>query len=177
MTASDDAATRAAGDAYWSARASVLKIAQARGAEVRERKIWPDSDLTTRYAEPLAGIRAAVTARDAATRVVGDYIKHAREDGEPWLEIGKALGLEGAGDGGPYDLAVAAFDFAAGQPDLWHRSTFSWTCPACGKFIRDYGPGEANPEDNEEGHAEGCARMTEAIRAYRSQWDEEDDDG
>jgi hypothetical protein len=40
-------------------------------------------------------------------------------------------------------------------------------------MITDRGPYEANPRDVEQGHADGCARLAEAVRAYEAQWDDE----
>ena len=112
-----DAVTSAASDAYWQAQASVLRIAKASGAEIRERPSWPGSVSTTRYAEPLAGLRAAQTVQHAAGRVADDYMKDARAEGIGWREIGEALGLANDGERTGYDLAVAAYEHVTGEPD------------------------------------------------------------
>jgi len=162
-------------DAYHAASQAALRIAQASGAEIRERPLWPGSYSTVRYAEPLAGIRAAVTARDAAARVVGDYVQRAREDGADWLDIGRALGLENE-DREPYDVAVAAYERTAGEGSLSRGPAFGFTCGTCGQHVRDNGPYTASPLDCEEGHAGDCSRMAGAVRAYRAQWEGGDDE-
>jgi len=169
-----DAATSAASDAYWQAQASVLQLAKAGGAEMRERPSWPGSISTTRYAEPLAGIRAAQTVQHAAGRVVGDYVTYARGEGIGWREIGEALGLAGDGERSGYDLAVAGYEHVTAEPDRsWERS-FYYTCPACEQGISDLGPYESHPEDNERGHGEGCTRLAAAIAGWQAQRDAED---
>lgn len=158
-------------DAYGTVRAEVLKHARASGAQIRERPAWPGSSISIRYAEPLAGIGAAVAMQNAAVRVAADYVKHAREDGTGWLDIGKALGLDD-GDRAPYEIAAAAFEWQAGDYDLRQPAVY-WKCRACGQGITDRGPYDANPADCEEGHAEGCTRLAAEVEAYDAQWKDE----
>jgi hypothetical protein len=117
QTAETTASARrqAASDAYMAARSAVLRLAEADGAEIRERPVWPGAASTMRYAEPLAGIRAAQTLKRTAVGTVRDYVRLARSDGIGWQKIGEALAL--AEDGGPsgYELAVAAYEYAAGK--------------------------------------------------------------
>jgi hypothetical protein len=169
-----DAATRAASDAYYAAQSAALRLADARGAEIRERPAWPGAAITTRYAEPLAGIRAAQTVRHAADRVAGDYVKYARVEGIGWREIGAALGLAQDGQRTGYDLAVAAYEQVAGQPDGFRNPSFYYACAACEQGITDRGPYESHPEDNERGHAAGCTRLAADITAWQAQRDAED---
>jgi hypothetical protein len=173
MTMTDDAA-RIASDTYWSMRQSVLKIAQAHGAEVRGKPAFPGAHSAIRYAEPLAGIRAAVTVRDSAERVISDYVTRAREDGDGWLEIGQALGLED-GERQPYDVAVAAYEQAAGRDGFGAPLPYWFGCGTCGKHVTDHGPYTAHPLDCEEGHAENGTRRAEAVRAHRAQWGDDDE--
>jgi hypothetical protein len=169
-----DAVTSAASDAYWQAQASVLRIAKASGAEIRERPSWPGASSTTRYAEPLAGLRAAQTVQHAAGRVAGEYMKDARAEGIGWREIGEALGLADDGERSGYDLAVAAYEHVTGEPDRsWERS-FYYTCPACEQGISDRGPYESHPQDNERGHGDGCTRLAAAVGAWQAERDAED---
>ena len=167
-----DARRQAASDAYLAARSAVLRLAEAEGAQIRERPIWPGAASATRYAEPLAGIRAAQTLERTAARTVRDYVRYARSDGIGWQEIGEALGL--AEDGGPsgYELAVAAHEYAAGKPDAWRQSSFGYDCQACGKGVSDLGPYESHPEDNERGHAEGCTRLAAEVASWQARQDE-----
>jgi hypothetical protein len=142
-----------ADDAYRTIRQAVLKDAGA---------------------GPLHGILSAVTHRAAADRVTGDWITRAREDGNDWLQIGRALGMEGPGNP-PYDVAAAAYERSCGTDGLGDPLPFWFPCGSCGRMVTDRGPYVASPLDCEEGHADGCARFSEAVRAYRAQWDEEDD--
>src|SRR6266704_3236267 len=171
-----DAAASAAGDAYFTAQSSVLRLAEAEGAQIRERPAWPGASNTTRRAEPLAGIRAARILARAAERVAGDYVTHARAGGISWQEIGEALGLAENGQRTGYDLAVRAFEYItdAGHRDRFGTLSFYWTCPACEQGIGDRGPYESHPEDNEHGHAEGCTRLASDIAAWQAERDAED---
>ncbi len=147
------------------------RAAQTGGAEVRERPIWPGSASTTRYAEPLAAIRAARVLEDAARRVARDNVRYARQDGATWQQVGEALGLAADGEQDGYDLAVAAYEHAAGPSDAWHQSSFSWGCTACGSAIADRGPYESHPDDNERGHADTCRRHAAAVAAWQAERD------
>jgi len=169
-----DAITRAASDAYFAADSSVMRLAEAHGAEIRERPVWPGSFSKTRYAEPLAGIRAAQTVRRSADRVAGDYVRHARVEGIGWREIGGALGLAEDGQRTGYDLAVVAYEQVTGEPDVFREVSFHYSCPACGQGISDRGPYESHPEDNERGHAEDCTRLAADVAAWQAQQDAED---
>lgn len=164
----------AADDAYWTIRQAVLKTARDTGTEIREKPSPALTSMTVYYAEPLAGIRAARMYEHAAARLAADYVSCARADGIPWLEIGRALGLEN-GERGPYDVMVAAYERAAGEGRSGYAPSFYFTCGSCGQHVTDRGPYEAAPYNCEEGHAGDCARFAEAVRAYRAQWDEEDD--
>jgi hypothetical protein len=144
-----------ADDAYRSTRAAVTRLAGS-----------PD---------PLPGLRAAVLVRDCAERVITETITRARETGESWTEVGRALGLDD-GEREPYDIMTAAYERGAGRSTPRWQATFSFTCGTCGQRVRDNGPYSASPLDCEEGHAEDCARFAEAVRAYRAEWDEEEHD-
>ena len=50
-----DTITDAASNAYWRMRQAAIEIAEAGGAEVYERPIFPGAISVSRYAEPLAG--------------------------------------------------------------------------------------------------------------------------
>jgi hypothetical protein len=169
-------ATEAASHAYYALENALVKLAIAGGAGIREREAFPGSIATIRYAEPLAGIRAAVTLVNTASRLRREYIAAARQEGSDWAAIGDALGLHGTADGERrtgYDLAVAAYEFAAGQPDLWRQPAFSYRCGTCGEFITDRGPYESYPDDNESGHAADCSRHAAAIAAWQAGRDDD----
>jgi hypothetical protein len=144
---------------------AVLRAARADGTEVRDRKAWRTSSFTFPVAEPLAGIRYAMTAQAAAARVADSYIRYAREDGRTWLQIGQALALQADSD---YDIAAGAYEHASGPERPFHEPSFRWDCPSCGQGITDHGPYTANPWDSESGHAEGCPRFAAEIARYHA---------
>jgi len=119
----------------------------------------------------LAGIRAARTYEHAAARLAREQVTRARTDGGSWLDIGRALGLEGDSD---YDVMVAAYEQAAGPYSVMSPAYVYFRCGSCGERVTDRGPYEAAPYNCEEGHADSCARFAEAVRAYRAQWEDED---
>jgi hypothetical protein len=125
--------------------------------------LWPG----TRYAGPLAGLRP-----QAAARVCCERAERARADGITWEQIGEALGLNLGWDGksGP-DLGVAAFEHFTGEPGPWRQASFRFRCASCGGYITDRGPTQDHPEDNEQGHAEGCVRLAADIVAWRTRQD------
>jgi hypothetical protein len=166
-----DAVSSAASDAYYAARSAVLRVAEAQSAEIRERPAWPGAYSTVRYAEPLAGIRAAVIMQRAGGRVVDDYVRYARQDGSGWRDIGEALGLAQDGQRVGYDLAVAAYEHVTGEPDLFRDVSFYWRCAACEQGISDKGPYESHPEDNERGHADTCTRLAADVEAWHAEQD------
>ncbi len=158
-------------DAYYDARSAVLRAAQAAGAPIRERPIWPGAASTMQYAEPLAGLRAARALEDTARRVTGDYIRYARQDGATWTQVGEALGLDADGERSGYDLAVAAYEHALGEPEPFSNATFGWTCQDCGQGISDHGPYESHPADREHGHADSCLQFGVQVAAWQAERD------
>ncbi len=167
-----DAVTHAASNVYWRMRQAVIEIAEAGGAEIRERPAFPGSISVHRYAEPLAGIRAAEILSDTAARIRREYTEHARGEGITWQQIGQALGLDQGPDGkSGYDLGVVAFEYFAGAPDVWHEANFCYRCASCQAYITDRGPFESHPEDNERGHADGCARFAAELAAWQAERD------
>lgn len=89
-----DAETDAASNAYWRMCQAAIQIAEAAGADVHERPMFPGAISVSRYAEPLAGIRAAKILADTAARIRGEYVARARAEGIAWPQIGQALGLD-----------------------------------------------------------------------------------
>src|SRR5581483_2093179 len=118
----------------------------------------------------LDAIRSARAYEHAAARLTREQVTRARSDGASWLDIGRALGLDGDSD---YDVMVAAYDQSAGRDGIGTPRPFHFPCGTCGQRIRDNGPWSANPLDEEEGHADSCTRFAEAVRAYRAQWGDE----
>lgn len=124
-------------------------------------------------AGPLHGILLSVTYRAAADRVISDWIARARGDGADWLQIGRALGMEAPG-AEPYEVAAAAYERSCGTDGLGSPLPYWFPCGSCSKQVTDRGPYVASPLDQEEGHADGCARFAGAVRAYRAQWGDDD---
>jgi len=127
-----------------------------------------------RPADYLAGIAAARRVANAAEGLMRDYAQRARGAGRSWQDIAPTL---------PVDLddvagaAAAAFLWVAPSPSMQYDTvTTSWECQSCGERIIDRGPYNGHPDDDEEGHAEGCARHADDIRNFRAAagWDDED---
>ncbi|MEU7810999.1 hypothetical protein [Pseudonocardia sp. NPDC049154] len=128
----------------------------------------------TELDDPLAGIRAAVLARYAASAEIRAYAEQARGVGRAWDEIAKALGLDQTQFDDP--RAELAFRLVAENRPLPFRESFErldawWRCGSCGQRIRDHDPFEANPADNEIGHAATCRRHAAEVAASRL-WEE-----
>ncbi len=172
-----EARLRAASDARLTMRTSVMRMVEAAGGEVRERPAWRGANRTTRYAEPSAGIRAALVLKRAAASVLQDYIRSARRDGLTWREIGTALELEPAAGERGISAAERAFDFAAPSgASPWASVTFCFECGSCGETIRDQGPYESHPEDSERGHADECERFAAQVTTWQAERDADADE-
>ncbi len=156
-------------DAYYEARQAIVNDARAQGKKLITRKAWPGACGDITYAEPLEGIRIALTRASAARRTVDDYVKIAREEGRTWAQVGQALGLAGTTADRGVPLAEAAFEYVVPVREdslRFDTPSFGWHCRSCGEFVSDRGPYESHPEDNEHGHAERCARMAEGVAAH-----------
>jgi hypothetical protein len=161
-----DAISDAASSVYRRMCQAAIQIAEAGGADVHERPMFPGAISVSRYAEPLAGIRAAQTLADSAARIRREYTQYARAEAITWQQIGQALGLDqGTDRKSGYDPGIAAFEHFEGEPD------FHYHCAACGEWITDRGPYESHPEDNERGHAEDCARFAAELAAWQAERD------
>lgn len=122
---------------------------------------------------PLAEVTAAVHLEWAAQEAVRTRARTAREDGASWAQIAGALGSEPDPDRG---ITPAAAAFGRVASDLGRGQVFAWTCPECRETVIDRGPELAHPEDQEQGHADGCARLAEAVRGWRAQLEGGGDD-
>ena len=160
-------------DAYFAAQSAVIwRLAEAECAQIWERPAWPDASITRHYAEPQACVRAAQVLPETAGRLRREHAERARGDGITWEQIGEALGLDQGPDGGyGYDLGVAAFEHFADGPGLWYQASFHFRCASCGEYVTDRGPFQSHPEDNEQGHAEGCVRLAADIVGWQAQRD------
>jgi len=161
----------------WTRRA-VLDLARQSGGCTVTRPTFrdrPDLGMTTSDAEPMAGFLAVRDLERAAREFTRGYVRQAREDGHTWHEIGAALDLGPSAAHRGVSLAEADYDDVAGDPDgeyaRRYGRTFAWTCPACRATVSDRGP-SSGPADDEQGHADGCPRLTDAIAARETPWDE-----
>ena len=151
-------------------RSAIGTLCREAGAQFTARPVIrsePDGP-TSPEPEPLAAIGVAVELRHAAARAVSDHTRNAREDGCTWSQIGEAMGL--ADRPGPGMASVAERAFLSVASDLGRGQAFAWTCPSCLGVVTDCGPEIDPPDAAEHGHADGCARMAEAMRAYAASW-------
>lgn len=122
-----------------------------------------------------AGITAARRVADRASGLVREYALGARGAGKAWRDLVEPLGIDPGAD----DPAVAAFLEISSEPAMpFDPRRCHWTCESCGQWITDTGPYNGNPIDDEEGHAEDCARHLTEIQAWRERvgWEDEGDD-
>ena len=119
---------------------------------------------------PLVGLWAANYLSQRARSEVATHVRRAREAGHSWDEVAQTLDMEP--DGGR-TVAETTYERFAGSPASWslRGPSFVWRCPACDQLIADRGPYESHPEDNQPGHANGCARLRGEINRWRSSWD------
>lgn len=116
--------------------------------------------------EPIAAIEAAHAIEQASHALIKDLIRLAREAGRSWYEIGAALDLHGAAVVEKVSITEVAYDYALSFQNDRLTRTFTWTCPACRQLITDQSPFRDFP-DQEEGHAEDCARWTAELAEWR----------
>jgi hypothetical protein len=159
------------------ARRDTVQLARGTGASIVRRPMFRgDDEPTVPDVEPLPGARAARDLELAAKGTARDYIRQAREAGHGWERIGQALGVSPDADADQTGMTVAeaAYTYAAGSPctDTAARygRSFLWTCRSCDQAIRDRGL-IAGPADDEQGHADRCPRLAEAIAAWNAELD------
>ena len=147
-------------------RNAVFTLAREAGAQFTPRPVIPSEPDGPSQLEPgsLAAVTAAVSLSRAAMRAVRDWCRAAREDGATWAQVAAAM---------DYDSPAAAFFLLAS--DLGNGPSAGWTCRTCLQAVTDYGPEAGHPADQEHGHADGCARLAETVRAYDAQWEDEGD--
>ncbi|WP_308816404.1 hypothetical protein [Pseudonocardia alni] len=136
--------------------------------EVRE-PIGATSATRLVLADPLEGLRAAVTIRRIVVGQECQYACDARAAGWSWAEIGRVLGFDDAEEP---DLAGFEHVVARGGRRRPYRDSVSWRCSSCGSRVTDTGPYGSHPTDVEHGHADGCARHRADITAWeqRTGW-------
>jgi len=148
-------------------RSIVLGLARAAGAEDRERPWFQGARTTVTYAEPVAGIYAALVVQRIAAGTVETYVREARGEGVSWQVIGQALDLVAKAKEEGRPLGEFAYDFVAGEPgDTRREVTLGYTCGSCGQGVSDRGPYNSHPADNERGHAGECVRFNAEVSAF-----------
>lgn len=161
--------------AAWELRNAIRRVAyEVHGAEIIEEPLEGSTIVTKpRLADPLAGVPAAMLARDVAVGEMRAYAEQARGAGRSWDEVAEALGIEATEDGQPRDeqaylLLIEGRPLPTDEPSGFHRSSARWTCASCGQRVSDYGPFESHPDDFEKGHANSCPGRSAVAVAYRS---------
>lgn len=156
--------------AAWTLRTAIRRVAQeVYGAEVVEEPIEGFKILTkSTLDDPLAGIRAAVLARDIAVGQMLTYAEEARGAGRSWNGVAEALGIESREGDTPrgelaFLLVVESRPLPTEERSWCDRAAASWTCSSCGQRITDHGPFESHPDDNERGHTPSCIRLATAL--------------
>ena len=126
-----------------------------------------------RLDDPLCGMRSALFLRNVAESQMYEHARAARSAGRSWDEIGAAVNLP------DYEYRVraeVAFEWLvegrepepeAAELPSFRTPTSWWRCGTCEQQITDRGPYESHPDDNEHGHAAGCARQLAAVAAWR----------
>jgi hypothetical protein len=149
-------------------RSAIGVLCRQAGAQFAARPVIrsePDGP-TTPEPEPIAAITAARDLEHAAASAVRDHVRNAREDGCTWGRVGDVIGYRPSLRG----PSAAEQAFAAFASDLGNGPAFAWTCPVCLGIVTDRGP-ETSPADAERGHADGCTRLAETVRAWDASWE------
>lgn len=134
--------------------------------------VWEGSTSTRQVPPPAKMMRLAVMAQTAAHAIVATTAAAMRGQGTPWRDIFPLLDIE---DPTGHSPGEAAFRYVAGpgNPDYPHDPIYvNWTCATCKARVSDSGPYNGHPEDNERGHAQGCARHTSEIVAFLQETDD-----
>jgi hypothetical protein len=136
------------------------------------RKYRPESTYGFPEPKPLAGLEAALTvARVAESRAHG-FATGLRGEGSSWAQIADLLGIGWSED---YVQRERAFEVVAGPVSnvSYDRYVF-FTCGGplgCGARVTDRGPYNGSPDNNEDGHGEGCRRLAAEVEAYHAEQD------
>lgn len=140
---------------------------------VQERLISPKyHDLTSQTPTDWRdGITAARLASGIAHQTMLNYARKARGEGVSWEDLAESLGVKADADQYGKRAAEKAFELVAGYDERSYMSpTVNWDCSSCGAWIKDHGPYNGHPSDDEEGHAESCERQRRALVAFRNKW-------
>jgi hypothetical protein len=172
-----DERARASSAAHQAIQA-IRGLARDRGAEFITRPNFPGSRITVHDLEPLTGAHAARDIELLSRHAAREYIRQAREAGHTWDQIGHALGLAPNADADQAGLTIAeaAYTYAAGSPHtdtaIRYGRSFVWRCRSCDQTISDRGL-IAGPAEDEQGHADNCARLAAAVAEWDADWEAE----
>ena len=160
--------------AVWELQTTIERVARdVHGAQVVQVPIEGFERATRRTLDdPLAGVRAALLARNVAMAQMRVYAEQARGAGRSWDDVAEALEIEATEDSEQRDeqaylLLIEGRPLPADEPSRWNRPTARWTCTSCGQRVSDHGPFESHPDDIEHGHANSCMRRVAAVAAYQ----------
>jgi hypothetical protein len=165
--------------AVWALRRAIRETARdVYGAEIVQVPIAGMPSIKRDALDnPLAGVGAALLARDVANAELRTYAEQARGAGRSWGDVGEALGIAPPTDDAPpderaYRLVVESAVPSPKQPTWSRRPVARWTCSSCGQRVTDHGPFAAHPDDTETGHSANCLRRARDIAAYNADRDE-----
>jgi hypothetical protein len=163
--------------AAWELQTAIERLARdVYGAQIVQVPIEGVERATKRKLDdPLAGVQAALLARNVAVAQMQAYAEQARGAGRSWDDVAEALGIEAADDEPrdeqAYRLLIEGRPLPVDEPSWFHRPKAWWTCATCGQQITDHGPFETHPDDVEQGHADSCTRHAATLAAYqRERW-------
>lgn len=140
---------------------------------IKERLISPKyHDLTTKTpVDWRDGIKAARLASGIAHQTMLSYARKARGEGVSWEDLAESLGVKADADQYGKRAGEKAFELVSGYDERSYMSpSVSWDCTSCGAWIKDRGPYNGHPDDDEEGHADSCDRHRRHVAAYRREW-------
>lgn len=160
--------------AAWELQTAIKRVARdVHGAQIVQVPIEGFEVATRRTLDdPLAGVRAALLARNVAMTQMRAFAEQARGAGRSWDDVAEALGIESAEGDEPRDeqaylLLIQGRSLSGDDAPSWlHRPAAHWTCTSCGQRITDHGPSESHPDDVEQGHTRACRRHAAALTAY-----------
>jgi hypothetical protein len=139
-------------------------------AAVTRRPISSRIDIAVnRPADYLDAVTTARAVARIAQGLAGDYARRARGDGATWTQIAHALEFTAEDHDDP---SITAFEWVVpGPSQRFDPITTAWDCASCGAWVGDRGPYGGHPADTEHGHAAGCTRHANDVRAYQSDAD------
>lgn len=137
--------------------------------DFHEAPLFEGDPFPARVPNAVAQLRALVALRGRVETETHYAVRAARGEGVTWHDLAGVLELTDDKDDG---LSPAERAWYAVMPEdhNWGitRPYFGYSCGACTNSIRDFGPFESHPDDNEEGHAGDCARHAELVAAWEA---------